>query len=360
MDLVKQLRENPFALAPMAGITDHSFRTFMKKRGASVVVTELVSATGIEYKSQRTLDLMSFDEVQRPIGIQLFGEEPEVLARAAQVAQEMGADFVDLNFGCPVPKVVKKGAGSAMLRDLPQLTAVLRATKTAIQIPLTIKIRTGWDQNSRNASEVCHIAYNEGVTWVAIHGRTRAQGYSGDADWNFIADVKAKSKIPILGNGDINSAHTAVRRLKESGVDGVLIGRGALKNPYIFLESMNLWKALKNRDSAVRDYSLDQIGSCGQQSHRLPPVTRHYVEIFEDLKSCFMERCDDRIVQIQLKKFAGWFSAGYPESSAFRKNVFQIQSTDELVHIAKEYFAKVDSAVQEDTSNEPFLMGGHG
>lgn len=350
MELLQALRENPFVLAPMAGITDHSFRTFMKKRGAGVVVTELVSATGIEYKSQRTLDLMSFDEGQRPVGIQLFGEEPEVLARGAQVAEQMGADFVDLNFGCPVPKVVKKGAGSAMLRDLPQMQKVLHAVKNAVAIPTTIKIRTGWDHNSRNAVEVAHIAYNEGITWVAIHGRTRAQGYSGDADWEFIADVKANSKIPILGNGDINSCKSAVYRMKETGVDGVLIGRGALKNPYIFRESLALWNELKNQD-----VSLETLNN-----YRIPPVSRHYEGLFEELRECFMERCDDRIVQIQLKKFAGWFSAGYPDSSIFRKSVFQTQNTEELVQIAKEYFAKVDSTVQEDTSHEPFLMGGHG
>lgn len=350
MDLIKQLRENPFVLAPMAGITDHSFRTFMKKRGASIVVTELVSAAGIEHKSKRTLDLMSFDETQRPVGIQLFGEEPEMLARAAQLAEEMGADFVDLNFGCPVPKVVKKGAGSAMLRDLPAMKIVLSTIKSAIKIPLTIKIRTGWDHDSRNAVEVAHIAYNEGITWVAIHGRTRAQGYSGEADWNFIADVKANSKIPILGNGDINSAKTAVRRMKETGVDGVMIGRGALKNPYIFLESLHLWNELKNQD-----FSLETLNN-----HRPPHMSVGYVGIFEELQSCFMERCEDRIVQIQLRKFASWFSTGYAESSNFRKIVFQTQSTEELVKIAKEYFAKVDSSVQQDTSNEPFLMGGHG
>ncbi|HEY1079257.1 MAG TPA: tRNA-dihydrouridine synthase, partial [Bdellovibrio sp.] len=186
MNPVTALKTNPFVLAPMAGITDHAFRTFMKKLDTSVVVTELVSANGIEYKSERTMKLMSFDETQRPIGIQLFGEEPEVIARAAQVAEAEGCDFVDLNFGCPVPKVVKKGAGSAMLKDPVALQKVLAAVKGAIKIPLTIKIRTGWDANTRNAIEVCNIAYNEGVEWVAIHGRTRAQGYSGLADWDFI------------------------------------------------------------------------------------------------------------------------------------------------------------------------------
>ena len=179
MNPVEALKTNPFVLAPMAGITDHAFRTFMRKLDASVVVTELVSANGIEYKSERTMKLMSFDESQRPVGIQLFGEEPEILGRAAAVAEAEGCDFVDLNFGCPVPKVVKKGAGSAMLKDPVQLQKVLAAVKGAVKIPVTIKIRTGWDSNTRNAAEICNIAYNEGISWVAIHGRTRNQGYSG-------------------------------------------------------------------------------------------------------------------------------------------------------------------------------------
>ncbi|PIS12003.1 MAG: tRNA dihydrouridine synthase DusB, partial [Bdellovibrio sp. CG10_big_fil_rev_8_21_14_0_10_47_8] len=238
----------------MAGITDHAFRSFMKARGAGIVVTELVSAMGIEYKSDRTVKLMSFDETQRPVGIQLFGEDPEVMARAAQFAQEKGADFVDLNFGCPVPKVTKKGAGSAILKDLPQMAIMISTIKKAIQIPLTIKIRTGWDQETRNAEEVAHIAHNEGVAWVAIHGRTRAQAYAGLADWDYIAQVKSVSRVPILGNGDILTAKQAVLRLEQSGCDGVLIGRGCLKNPMIFADALALWRGENLNSTMSRDY----------------------------------------------------------------------------------------------------------
>lgn len=337
MNPVEALKSNPFVLAPMAGITDHAFRSFMKKLDTSVVVTELVSANGIEYKSERTMKLMSYDESQRPIGVQLFGEEPEVIARAAQVAEAEGCDFIDLNFGCPVPKVVKKGAGSAMLKDPMALQKVLAAVKSAIKIPLTIKIRTGWDANTRNAIEVCNIAYNEGISWVAIHGRTRAQGYSGLADWDFITEVKANTKVPILGNGDILTPRQANLRLAQSGCDGVMIGRGCLKNPYIFMDALSLW----------RGESVKQ-------------VQRDYVSLFNNLKEEIIAHCDAHITGIQLRKFAAWFSTGYPGAAQFRKNLFQSKSNEEIMALATEFFATLGSLDQEDTSNEEFLMGGHG
>lgn len=337
MNPVEALKQNPFVLAPMAGITDHAFRNFMRKLDASSVITELVSASGIEYKSQRTLQLMSFDECQRPIGIQLFGEDPELLAKAAQVAEASGCDFVDLNFGCPVPKVVKKGAGSAMLKDPVMMQKVLHAVKNAVKIPVTIKIRTGWDSTTRNAIEICNIAANEGISWVAIHGRTRAQGYSGFADWDFIADVKAKAQLPILGNGDILTPRQAILRLEQSGCDGVMIGRGCLKNPFIFMDALSLWKG-----EALKD------------------VKRDYVSLFNSLREEVVAHCDEHITGIQLRKFAAWFSTGYPGAAQFRKNLFQSKNNDEVMSLANEFFAAVGCGDQADTSEEAFLMGGHG
>ncbi len=310
----------------------------MKAKKAGIVVTELISATGIEYKSDRTLRLMSFDESQRPIGIQLFGEDPEIMANAAQFAEEKGADFIDLNFGCPVPKVTKKGAGSAILKDLPHMVTMISTIKKAIKIPLTIKIRTGWDQTSRNADEVIKIAFNEGVTWVAIHGRTRAQGYSGLADWDYIAEIKSKSSLPVLGNGDILTAHQAVDRLQQSGCDGVLIGRGCLKNPYIFEEALALWQGQKLDSTDDRDY----------------------VNLYKQLHEVLTVHCDERILQIQLKKFAAWFATGYPGASVFRKSIFQAKTTEEVMQSSLDFFAGLQTASQEDTSREAFLMGGHG
>ena len=337
-DLKSYLQVNPFVLAPMAGITDLCFRSFMRELGAGVVITELVSAHGIEYKSHRTLQLMGYEEKQRPVGIQLFGETPEILASGARVVEESGADFVDLNFGCPVPKVVKKGAGSAILKDLVAVEAVFRAVKAATRLPVTVKIRTGWDHDSRNAEKVAEIAYNEGLTWVAIHGRTRAAGYSGLADWDYIAEVKAKSKIPILGNGDINTAETAIRRLRESGCDGVMIGRGCLKNPWIFREALALWAA-------------DQVGQ---------PADKDFVSLFHNLRAAFERTTEPKVTMLQIKKFASWFSSGYPGASNFRKAIFQTQSLDETMDMTVGFFNELRTAMQADTSHESFLMGGHG
>ncbi|MNL23894.1 tRNA-dihydrouridine synthase C [compost metagenome] len=253
------------------------------------------------------------------------------------MAEASGCDFVDLNFGCPVPKVVKKGAGSAMLKDPVMMQKVLHAVKNAVKIPVTIKIRTGWDSTTRNAIEICNIAANEGISWVAIHGRTRAQGYSGFADWDFITDVKAKAQLPILGNGDILTPRQAILRLEQSGCDGVMIGRGCLKNPFIFMDALSLWKG-----EALKD------------------VKRDYVSLFNSLREEVVAHCDEHITGIQLRKFAAWFSTGYPGAAQFRKNLFQSKNNDEVMSLANEFFAAIGCVDQADTSEEAFLMGGHG
>lgn len=341
LDLLGELKTNPFLLAPMAGITDCAFRTVMRELECGPVITELVSAHGIEYASRKTLQLMEFTETQRPVGVQIFGETPEILGNAAKVVQERGADFVDLNFGCPVPKVVKKGAGSAILRDLKAVEAVFKSVRSAVDIPVTVKIRTGWDHDSRNAAEVAKIAYEEGLAWVAIHGRTRAAGYSGAADWDFIAEVKAASKIPIIGNGDIVTPELAVRRLRETGCDGVMIGRGCLKNPWIFRQARGL-----------------------MQTGQVPFVQKDFGRLFERLHQAFglIAQGDqpERFVMLQIKKFASWYSTGYPGASQFRRTIFQHETLEATLLAVFEYFESIAALVQADTSGEAFLMGGHG
>lgn len=339
--LLNALKNNPFVLSPMAAITDHAFRSFMREQGAGILVTELVSASGLVFASEKTRSLMSFGSDQHPIGIQLFGEDPQTLAKAAVIAEETGVDFIDLNFGCPVPKVVKKGGGSAMLRDLEQLKKVLNAVRSAIKIPLTIKIRTGWDAFSRNAEKVCEIAYQEGICWVAIHGRTRAQSYSGVADWEYIKQVKTQAKIPVLGNGDIHTAEQALDRLNTSGCDGVLIGRACLKNPAIFAQSMALWTE-KNLGMPSRKPNLEMAASFSRLVYHL------------------QKHCPENLQGIQIKKFAAWYSSGYSGASLFRKNIFQTKSIQESIELANGFFAQISVTDQKDTSAEAFLMGGHG
>jgi nifR3 family TIM-barrel protein len=363
--LLEQLRLNPFVLAPMAGITDSAFRSFMKEMGAGIVVSELVSATGIKYDSKRTFELLDFAEDQRPVGLQLFGESPEDMAFAAQIVEQRGADFVDLNFGCPVPKVVKKGGGAAILKDLLALRDMLRAVVGAVKIPVTIKIRTGWDESTRNAEEVLQVAYDEGVYWVSIHGRTRAQGYEGQADWEYMAKVKQGAKLPVLGNGDILTADQACARLLMGPFDGVLIGRGALKNPYIFQESLKLWKSR----AAKPQLDSSPLSPAGTRSEATPfagkteeglPLAKDFTALFQRLQFFLELSCEPRIVEIQLKKFASWFSTGYPGSSQFRKKLFQAEGYATLNSIIYEYFSSLAYTPPEDTSSERFLMGGHG
>lgn len=315
----------------MAGITDKPFRSFMKEMGCGIVVSELVSATGLKYSSPKTRKLMEFDSSQHPVGIQLFGEVLEHLTDAAQMVEQMGADFVDLNFGCPVPKVVSKGAGSACLKDLLKLRDVIRATKKQIGIALTIKIRTGWDEKTRNSPEVAQIAHDEGVTWVAIHGRTRAAAYTGLADWDYIREVKSLSQVPILGNGDITSSRQAQVRLSESGCDGVMIGRGCLKNPRIFTRAR---------------------GVAG--------VERPLTKILDRLREHLENYYDERLTLIQMRKFAAWYSAGLPGAAQLRRDLFQLQTRDEVLGRIDRFYAENEGLEPEDTSQEAFLMGGHG
>lgn len=335
--LLSELQKNPFLLAPMAGITDLVFRSFMRQQGAGILISELVSAQALVYKSEKTRALMSFLEEERPVGIQIFGEDESCLVFAAQCVEEVGADFVDLNLGCPVKKVVKKGAGSALLKEPKRLAQILGAIKKSIQIPLTIKIRTGWDHNSRNADEIISLAYNEGVTWVAIHGRTRSQAYSGVADWQYIAEVKAQSPLPIIGNGDLTSAEQAVGRLQSSRCDGVMIGRGCLKNPWIFQEANSLFF-----------------------SGKAVPPQKDYLALFQDLRLRGEGRLDEKALTLLFRKLAIWFSSGLPGSSDFRRAIFTARGFEETYQSIEDYYQGAMLWQQADTSHEAFLMGGHG
>jgi nifR3 family TIM-barrel protein len=329
---------HPFILAPMAGITNSPFRRLMRRMKSSMVVSELVSANGLEYGGQKTLDLLKFHEEERIVGLQIFGERTENLVKACQVIEGMGADFVDLNLGCPVPKVVSKGAGSAMCRNPSELGRTLSLMVKAVKIPVTIKIRTGWDANSRNAFDVVQAAADAGVSWVAIHGRTRAQGYSGEADWDFIAKIKEKSPLPIIGNGDIGTAEVAVARMRKYGVDAVMIGRGALRNPFIFEQATALWN--------------------GEESPQIE--ASRYVCLIQEQKKMLHETYPPRSAMIHARKFLAWYSSGFPGCHEFRSKVFATPDPEVLWEEAIAFFEK--SARERDLKfmSQPFLMGGHG
>jgi tRNA-dihydrouridine synthase B len=226
----------PLYLAPMAGVSDKIFRQLCKEYGADVLTTEFVSAEGIFRRNERTREYLDFDEIERPVGVQLFGANAEHMAEAArQVVDWVQPDFIDLNFGCPVNKVVSKNGGSALLKDCPTLASVARAVVKAVApLPVTAKIRIGWDADSVNAVRVAQILADCGIAALTVHGRTRAQGYSGAADWRVIGDVAAAVSIPVIGNGDLCSAMDVAKRRRETGISGAMIGRAAMTAPWIF------------------------------------------------------------------------------------------------------------------------------
>ncbi len=226
----------PFYLAPMAGVSDKIFRQICKEYGADVLTTEFVSAEGIFRRNERTREYLDFDDIERPIGVQLFGADARHMAEAArQVIDWVHPDFIDLNFGCPVNKVVAKNGGSALLKDCPTLASVAAAVVRAVApTPVTAKIRIGWDADSINASRVARILVDAGIAAITVHGRTRAQGYAGAADWDTIAEVAAAVPIPVIGNGDLASAPDVAKRRDETSIAGAMIGRAAMSTPWIF------------------------------------------------------------------------------------------------------------------------------
>ena len=224
----------PLALAPMAGITDLPFRLICRRLGCGMTVSEMVSAKGLLYKNVKTTEMLRIDDGERPTAIQLFGSVPAELAEAARMVEASGADMIDFNMGCPVPKIVNNGEGSALMNN-PQLAHdILAAMVKAVKIPVTVKFRAGWDDANRNAVEVARAVEAAGVSAVAVHGRTRQQFYEGKAEWSIIADVKQAVKVPVFGNGDIFTVADGLRMLEQTGCDGLMIGRGADGNPWLF------------------------------------------------------------------------------------------------------------------------------
>ncbi len=319
-----------YFMAPMAGISDMVFRTLIRQMGAQAVVSELLSAEGLVRGGAKTRELMRFSEEERPVGIQLFGHEPARLVEAARIVESEGADFVDLNLGCPVKKVVCDGAGAAWLKEPQKLGELLTLMKSNLRIPLTIKIRTGWDSESVTVNEVVRVAAHAGCAWVAIHGRTRAQGYSGTADWELIRSVARQSPIPIIGNGDLIRAEDAIQKISDGYSNAVMIGRGALKNPWIFQEI---------------------LGIASDEKNFLGLIERHFL-LAESMKG-------EARAYLSLKKFMGWYAAGYRCSSQFRSRIFQTRDLSELKALCFDYFSTL-SMSDRVADTQPFLMGGHG
>lgn len=236
MQIGKIVLSAPAALAPMAGITDWPFRILCKEQGVGLLVSEMISAKGLLYNNKKTFEMLEIAAQERPVAIQLFGSEPLEMAKAAKIVQSCGADLIDVNMGCPVPKVVNNGEGSALMKAPDKVYALLAAMREVLDIPLTVKIRSGFDENCINAVQIAELAERAGVDALAVHARTRRQMYMGRADWQVIKQVVQSIKIPVWGNGDVNSPDAALRMMAETGCAGVMVGRAAEGNPWIFRE----------------------------------------------------------------------------------------------------------------------------
>src|SRR3954468_15164037 len=309
----------PLYLAPMAGVSDKIFRQFCKERGADVLVTEFVSAEGVFRRNDRTREYLDFDECERPIGVQLFGGDAGHMAEAAKhVVDWVRPDFIDLNFGCPVNKVVAKNGGSALLKDCPALAAVADAVVRAVgPVPVTAKIRIGWDADSINASRVAKILEETGIQAVAVHGRTRAQGYSGEADWKVIGEVVQAVSIPVIGNGDLTSGADVIRRRAETNIAGAMIGRAAMSAPWIFNQVKHYFATGEHLPSP----SLDE-------KWRL--IQRHCQLAVEE-----WGREDQAMRSMRARLMA--YSKGFPNSKALREKFQHVLSLAEIDQIAGEH-----------------------
>lgn len=311
----------PLYLAPMAGVSDKIFRQLCKERGADVLVTEFVSSEGVFRRNSRTRGYLEFDAIERPIGVQLFGGNAEHMAEAArQVVDWVQPDFIDLNFGCPVNKVVAKNGGSALLKDCPLLGKVAAAVVNAVApLPVTAKIRTGWDDNTINAAPVAQLLESLGIAAIAVHGRTRAQGYAGAANWQLIAEVAAAVAIPVIGNGDLFSAADVAKRKAESGIAGAMIGRAAMSSPWIF--------------SQTKHYlATGELLPPPEPNEKWALILRHCELAVEE---CGIEDLAMRSMRGRLMAY----SKGLPASKMLREKFQHVSSLGEVAEIAQAHLA---------------------
>ena len=303
-------------LAPMAGITDWPTRLIHRSHGAAMVFSEMISAEGITRAKGRKhveiLALLCGRPEERPFGIQIFGRDPKSMAEAAQMAAEMDADLIDINMGCPVSKIVRSGAGAALMKDPPLATEIISRVRKAINVPLTVKMRSGWDNDSQNAAQLAKMAESEGADCVTVHARTRAQGFSGSADWTIIAEVVNAVSIPVIGNGDVKSREDAATMMATTGCRAVMIGRAALGNPWIFRQIKDPFAKeppLEERYQVMKKHCCYMIGAYGTKK-----------------------------AEIMMRKHLAWYVKGLPHAAEIRKKIFAATDHQSAMDHIKEYF----------------------
>jgi len=307
--------DNSTILAPLAGITNLPFRLIAKEAGCGLVCSEMISANGLVHGSKKTLQMLDTIPEEKPLSVQIFGADPSIMAEAAKIVESSGASLLDINFGCSVKKVIKTGAGVVLMKEPERAESLLKAVRKSVTIPVTIKIRTGWDKSGIHAFRIAEIAEACGVDAIAVHPRTASQGFRGKADWSIITSVKKIVSIPVIGNGDIITPDDAVKIQNETGCDGIMIGRAAIGNPWIFAQVLARFRGNES-------FSVDF-------AHRFEVMSRYVhesVKYFGEKQACLM-----------MRSRLGWFVKGLKCSSKFRESIKQISSENEATDLLKSY-----------------------
>lgn len=314
--------ENKVVLAPMAGVCNSAFRRIIKEMGAGLLYAEMVSDKALVYNNEKTKDMLYMTESERPISQQIFGSDKKSFVEAAKIIEKsMHPDIIDINMGCPVPKVaVKSQAGSALLKDPDKIYDIVKAVKEVVSVPVTVKIRSGWDKNSINAVLVAKTCEKAGASAIAVHPRTRSQGYSGKADWNIIKKVKDAVNIPVIGNGDILSAKDAKQMIDETGCDAVMIGRGTLGNPYLIKQ--------------VVRYLEDGVLLPDQSpTERMETCLKHF--------NYLLEVKPEKVAILEMRTHAAWYLKGLPSGVKIKKILYELKTKEEFINTITEYMEKL-------------------
>jgi tRNA-dihydrouridine synthase B len=307
--------ETPAILAPLAGITNLPFRLIAKRGGAGLVCSEMISANGLIYQSQKTHQLLDSSPDEKPLSVQIFGSDPMIMADAAKMVQDSGADILDINFGCSVRKVLKTGSGSALMKVPEKARMILNAVRQAIQIPMTVKMRSGWDISGKDAILLAKIAQDCGADAIAIHPRTASQGFGGKANWALIAEIKQRVSIPVIGNGDILTPHDAIRMLAQTGCDAVMVGRAAIGKPWIFSQITAL---IQGKEPIPEDIS--------RNFQMMREYLKASVGYFGEERACFM-----------MRSRLGWFVKGLKHNSLFRESLKHLSSYQQASDNIRDY-----------------------